>query len=275
MFAKPLGWYVGMTGMRPLECLQVPNKAISMICRDATSTTDDTPPVWCHHCSMTVPGSEMGLKLNSAWIDDLRWHRDQYRQSRFQWTSSDALLAATEFTRGRQSFTTLSELRELSQARRSAAAYATVCQRAFGEAARHARRGLETTTSWSAVARELDTTVVTCSASSHFSIWSQAHERTNPQVARVQKIVDGLYFSNPLIRAWELKQLWDLYAAAEDILEDTLVDLAVELDGFRRADAIAQAADVRTVAGLGHRIKAQRAQRGAIGDPRRTPHQYS
>ena len=58
---------------------------------------------------MTVPGSEMGLKLNSAWIDDLRWHRDQYRQSRFQWTSSDALLAATEFTRGRQSFTTLSE----------------------------------------------------------------------------------------------------------------------------------------------------------------------
>ena len=82
-----------------------------MIRRDATSTTDDTPPVWCHHCSMTVPGSEMGLKLNSAWIDDLRWHRDQYGQSRFQWTSSDALLAATEFTRGRQSFTTLSELR--------------------------------------------------------------------------------------------------------------------------------------------------------------------
>ncbi len=233
---------------------------------------DDTPIARCHHVRMTVPNGE-GLELGRPWIEDLRWHRDQYRQSRFQWSGSEALLAATEFTHGRQDFTSLMDLRELNLGRRAATEYAAVCQRAFGEAARQARRSI-CPTSWVAVAIELDSTVDDCSASSHFATWSSPADRTNTQVDRVQRIVDGLYFSNPLIRAWELKQLWDLYTAAENILEDTLIDLVVELDGHRRAQDIADAIGVFTVAGLSHRVDLQRSQRGVVGDPRRTPHQY-
>lgn len=221
---------------------------------------------------MTVPNGE-GLELGLPWVEDLRWHRDQCRQSRFQWSGSEALLAATEFTRGRHDFTSLMDLRELNEGRRAATEYAAVCQRAFGEAVRQARRAISPT-SWVTVAAELDSTVDDCSASSHFATWSSPADRTNLQVDRVHRIVDGLYFSNPLIRAWELKQLWDLYKAAENILEDTVIDLVVELDKQRRAQDIADAIGVITIAGLDHRISLQRSQRGTVGDPRRQPHQY-
>lgn len=221
---------------------------------------------------MTVPDCG-GLDLDLPWINDLRWHRAQYRQSRFQWSATEALLAATEFTHGRQDFSSLMDLRELNQNRRAAAEYAAVCQRAFGDAVRQARLVI-CPTSWVTVALELDSTVADCSASSHFSTWSIPADRTNAQVDRVQRIVDGLYFSNPLIRAWELKQLWDLYTAAESILEDTVVDLVGELSGHRRPQDIADAIGVCTSAGLEHRIRIQRSQRGLVGDPRRTPHQY-
>ena len=47
------------------------------------------------------------------WIDDLAWHRQVYKQSKFRWDGTEALLVATEFTGGRQDFRTVADLSEL------------------------------------------------------------------------------------------------------------------------------------------------------------------
>lgn len=223
---------------------------------------------------MTIGDSVPSSDPAEEWIEDLRWHRRQYRQSLFQWSGSDALNAATEFTSGQQDFTTAHDLSRLETHRRLAAFHSSTCQRAFGKAARHARGGLGLH-SWHSVADCLDLPATECSASAHFATWSEPKECTNNQVERVNKLVDGLFFTNPLIRAWELKQLWDLYSAAEDILEDALVDLAIELRHDREDTALAYALKMQTSIGLAQRIEAQRSLRGTAGDPRRIPRQYA
>ncbi|MFH5211548.1 hypothetical protein ACHIPZ_25585 [Antrihabitans sp. NCIMB 15449] len=182
-------------------------------------------------------------------------------------------MAATEFTRGRQEFTTVRDLRDLAGYKRVAGDYSMVCQRALGDALKAARRQLSPR-DWAPVATELDLTVLECASSAFVSTWSDPQERTNAQVVRVQRIVDGLFFTNPLIRSWELQQLWLLYVAAEGFLEDTLVDLVVELRGSRRAADLADAVGLRSVTSLDCMIEEQRRSRGEIGDPRRTPTQY-
>jgi hypothetical protein len=222
---------------------------------------------------MTAPNKDSDAGSPTQWVDDLRWHRSQYRQSRFQWCASEALLAATEFTRGRQEFTTVRDLRDLAGYKRAAGEYSMVCQRALGDALKAARRQLSPQ-GWAPVAAELDLTTLECASSAFAATWSDPQERTNAQVARVQRIVDGLFFTNPLIRSWELQQLWLLYVAAEQFLEDTLVDLVVELRGSRRAADLADAAGAWSVTSLNYTVEDQRRSRGEIGDPRRTPTQY-
>ncbi len=222
---------------------------------------------------MTAPQSRSGAETAAQWVDDLRWHRSQYRQSRFQWCGSEALLVATEFTRGRQEFTSVQDLRDLARYQREVGEYSTVCQRAFGDAVKQARKAI-CPHDWAPVAAELDLTSEECASSSFFATWSDPEERTNAQVERVQRIVDGLFFSNPLIRAWELRQLWALYLAAEGIIEDTLVDLVVELRSTRRPADLADAAGLFTAEGLDYLVKGHRETRGEPGDPRRTPSQY-
>ena len=83
----------------------------------------------------------------------------------------------------------------------------------------------------------------------------------------------GFFFASPLLLAWELSQLWKLYRAAEELLEDTLVDLVVELQPLVHTSDLLHALHTTTAVGLSNRINSQRHERGPAGDPRRTPRQ--
>lgn len=209
------------------------------------------------------------------WIDDLAWHRQVYKQSKFRWDGTEALLVATEFTGGRQDFRTVADLRELEVYRLTLSEYTTTCQRALGLALQEARSGLGTS-DWEGIAALLDLSAVDCSTSSYFARWGDpriAGQFSNPQVRRIRKMCAGFFFASPLLLAWELSQLWKLYRAAEELLEDTLVDLVVELQPHVHTSDLLHALHTTTEVGLSNRINSQRHDRGPAGDPRRTPRQ--
>ncbi|HEY5853253.1 MAG TPA: hypothetical protein VIW24_04150 [Aldersonia sp.] len=224
---------------------------------------------------MTAPNLRAAAEQETAaeWLADLRWHREAYKQSRYQWDPVEPLLAATEFTRGRNEFTTLQDLRELAGHHRAALEVTATCQNALGVALKEARK-VVSPLSWEPVAEELDLTVVECSSSGWAATWSEPCRHTNAQVANIQQMVDNTFYNNPLIRSWELAQLWLFYVAASDIIEDVLVDLVVELTDRRRPQDLADAIGMRTLPGLDHLVAEHRSRRGIPGDQRRTPQQY-
>lgn len=211
----------------------------------------------------------------AQWIDDLAWHRQVYKQSKFRWDGTEALLIATEFTGGRQEFRTVADLRDLEAYRLALSQYVMTCQRALGIALEETRNGLRAA-DWGRVAGLMDMSTVDCSASSHLAECGNPRnpeEFSNAQVRRIQKMCAGFFFASPLLLAWELSQLWKLYRAAEDLIEDTIVDLVVELRPRVRSSDLRHALHLVTEVGLDHRVNDQRRERGAIGDPRRAPHQ--
>lgn len=224
---------------------------------------------------MSLPVASTTRTDAEQWIDDLSWHRQVYKQSKFRWWDTEAVLVATEFTGGRNNFRTIADLRELERYRISVSEYALTCQRALGLALKDVRSNLNLS-GWDRVGDLLDLDPGECASSSFFATWADPYDSrqiSNPQVRRIRRMCDGFFFASPLLLAWELKQLWRLYQAAEDVLEDTLVDLLVELRETARTQDLVRAIGMSTEAGLDDRIAMQRDARGPVGDPRRIPQQ--
>lgn len=229
----------------------------------------------CDHGSMTRPAGFPDSDQASHWIEDLVWHRQTYKQSKYRWWDNEPILVASEFTGGRHSFTTIGELRELETYRLALSEYALTCQRAMGVALKQARTGLRLQ-GWNHLSRLLDLEVQECAESAYLATWADPYddrEISNPQVQRIEKMCAGFLFASPLLLAWELRQLWALYQAAENVLEDTLVDLLVELSERCWPGDLARAVGLVGEHGLQDRIERQRTHRGAVGDPRRCEHQ--
>lgn len=224
---------------------------------------------------MTIPVGPIERRTPAQWIEDLTWHRQIYRDAKFRWTGTDALLVATEFTYGHDTFETVGDLHTLEKYRLGLATYTLTCQRAFGAAINDTRTGLAVQ-GWDLIADLMRIPILDCRTSSWHATWADPYDRrqvTNPQVSRITAMCDGFLFASPLLLAWELKQLWSLYAAAENILEDTIADLVTELTGTVRDEDLARAAGMSTIVGLHDRVATQRTERGEPTDPRRTPHQ--
>ncbi|OZD06420.1 hypothetical protein CH275_09345 [Rhodococcus sp. 06-235-1A] len=219
----------------------------------------------------TAPGSGVAARA----LDDLRWHRQFHRQSQFRWWDTEAALVATEFTRGQDQFHTVQDLAQLEHYRLALADYTATCQRALGRALKQSLRVLDTR-SWSFATDSLMLLPRTCEQSSYLATWADPYDPTalsNPQVRRIQRSCERMMFGNPLILSWELSHLWGLYRAAETLLEDTLVDLTVELSESVSDSALLWATQMASKIGLKERIAEQRTTRGEPGDPRRRPRQ--
>ncbi|GAB4590032.1 hypothetical protein [Nocardia sp. IFM 10818] len=216
-----------------------------------------------------------------SWVRDLNWHRTVvYPSSKFQWQPSDAALVATKFTGGQDEFTTVADLTVLTQKRKNLTDYTATCERALGRALSQSQRGLGCRTA--DLAEILDMTPLEVERAVYsYSVavtWSDKigdrSSYTNRQVRRITEMCDGLLISSPLLLAWELKQLWSMYRAAENLLEDTFVDLVLELKGTADPAVIVYAAGAPHREALHGWIRHQRALRGEPGDPRRIPSQY-
>lgn len=205
-----------------------------------------------------------------VWLDDLFWHKKMYRGARWRWWGEHVMKVITGHTGGKLTFDTFADLRLLEDHRRSVADQAFTCQLALADPLDDAGDVLGR---WIPVADALGLTEVECSSTVWFADARPDLPRTNVKVEKVLRVVRRQPFNNPLIEAWELKQLWRLHQAAAAMLEDTTCDLIEHLRGSRPDVVLCEAADVVTSAGLTTRVDANRAARGEFGDPRRVPRQ--
>lgn len=208
------------------------------------------------------------VKRSALWLDDLRWHKQMFRQSRFQWTGEHAVDIITRSTGGQVEFTDVRHLRRLQREQNEIADYTTQNRMAMGAPLREAAGTV--VGGWDTVAEVLGLSAGHAKATEYLASFTPAAERTNPDVCRVLR---QLPFSNPLIQVWELKQLVELFQAAVDLAEDTICDLLLELlDGSRPASVLLEATAPQRL-DPARRVQWARSARGGPGDPRRTPRQ--
>lgn len=216
-----------------------------------------------------IPPSDASTPILEAWLEDLLWHRGVYRQSKLRWRQEEPVLIATEFTRGRHDYTTVADLHTLSRSAMHAAGLAGDCQRALGLALTQVRMTGPMLRTWDTLAELLDLEPHQCAQAVQLSTWSDGQRAIPTPVRSVLQMCEAFLFANPLLTAWELKQLWTLYDAGAEILEDTVVDLLVELSPTVPGVVLANACGMSTRAAIDDRIARQRSARGDIGDPRR------
>ena len=210
--------------------------------------------------------------IYSMWVEDLRWHRDT-PGIKFIWFEDDPFKLATSYTGGRTEYTTVGDLRDLRTNQADLSRSAIVIQRAIGGAINRVHAEVADDFSNAVGAAELQMSAVEYSYSRHQAHISSPEERTNAPVQRIHtEVYDRLVFRNPMILAWELKKMWDLYQAAEMLIEDTSADLANELLGSVYEDDIFRALNMPTVGGaLQDWLRRHHAERGGPGDARRRP----
>jgi len=219
------------------------------------------------------PGQLDRETRRELWLEDVRWHRETYRESKFKWWECDVMKIVTANTGGKLDFTTLQDLRVLQQWRYELCSFAGLVQRGMAPPLRAA---FAVWNDWEPIAGAVGLTPLECAETVYLDNMFPADQGQRPHpVARIDKSVAGMVFGNPLIHIVEMKQMWLMYAAAVDLHDDTICDLGEELQTTHCAEDIAHAAGMAHAVGFGHRFTAIRAARGGPGDPRRIPAQRS
>lgn len=199
------------------------------------------------------------------WLEDLRWHRKTFADSRFRWSASDVVDIVTGHTGGQTEFTTVEDLRALQRYRYAVLDQAAWTRNAMADRLELAREHLSEE-KWGSVTSGLGLTELECA----HAMWFAAHE-TERDSANIRRVLKFVPFRNPLIEAFELKQLMRLWEAAADMFEDTICDLVEELLPSRPLAVLAEAIGSASEKGPMQRIELAREQRGHAGDERRIP----
>lgn len=202
------------------------------------------------------------------WIDDMRWHRRMFSESKVRWAPEDAHHVALAWTGGRCSFETPGQLRRLDAQLLQLREYAAQIQDAMAPELRRARNALHRST-WA----EALLLIGLSHPESVFIISTARRLSRSTPNAEVRRALRGIPLPNPLNRVWELRQMHALYLSAVNLLEDATCDLAVELAATRSWDSLAALTTDRIGWQLQGRVEDQREARGLPGDPRRTPAQ--
>lgn len=255
-----------MSGFRRLASNGHTAVMTSAAANHATGATAALSPA----AAVGAAAAQLRAERSTLWLDDLRWHKQMFRQSRFQWTGEHAVDIITRHTAGQVEFTDVRHLHRLQHEQNEINAYTGQCRTAMGEPLREAVRTV--VGGWDAVAAAVGLDPGHLKAIEDLSVGATAEERTNPDVRRVLR---QLPFSNPLIQVWELKQLVNLFQAAINLVEDTLCDLLLELSSSH-PPAVLMAATIPEMQALtpAKRVEWARKERGGPGDLRRVPRQH-
>ena len=217
---------------------------------------------------VSLPMTADRERLPADWREDVLWHRQMYRQSRFRWAPENATNIAMQTTRGRLEFSTPKQLATLERQRMELLGYTDQVRLAMAAPLREARRafGPRWGTALALVGMPtMDARIITWSA-----VGATPSQVTN---ADVRRVLHGIPLPNPLTEVWELRQLHSMFEAAGDLLEDAVCDLVLEL---RERQGLAALAPL-TVSGIADqlrmRVERQRDRRGGPGDGRRVPQQ--
>jgi hypothetical protein len=187
-----------------------------------------------------------------------------FKFSRFRWTAEHVMAVVTRRTDGRLGYHTVADLRLLQSYLEPLQFYTQQVREAMGD---RLRAALSTVPS-PQIIEELGLDKIEASAAVWNAGISKPEDRTN---LNIRAVLEYVPFRNPLIEAWELKQLLRMYEAAGGLLEDTICDLIVELRDTRPAGVLAEAS--HTLGRIDDRVAMAREKRGGPGDPRRMPSQ--
>lgn len=211
------------------------------------------------------------LREPSDWLEDLTWHRRMYGQSLFRWVPEDPMGIALKWTRGRVEFTTPGHLQRLDIQLQSLREYAGGIQDAMVGPLAAARRCKDYRAGLELIGMtQMDVEILRRNAMGGYA-QDRVRNRNHPEAKRALR---GIPLPNPFSQVWELRQMHGMYAAADNILEDTFCDLAAELAEARGWDNLAPLSVLhRTGNGVRLRVEQQRRARGLPGDPRRRAEQ--
>lgn len=205
------------------------------------------------------------LREPADWIEDMTWHRRMFRQSHFRWVPEDPMSIALTWTRGRLVHETPHHLRLLDNQLSALRGFACGIDDAMLGPLADAKRRC-TTGTWKAGLELVGLTPRDIEVLRHGAPAEIAPHQEAKRALR------GIPLPNPFSQVWELRQMRSMYAAAENLLEDVICDLAIELAPDQGWHNISQVTRFhRSARALQHRVEAQRAERGEPGDPRREP----
>ena len=208
---------------------------------------------------MTSPVAEE----TAVWLEDLYWHRQMFKPARTQWDRREVIDIVTRHTGGQLEFSTVGDLEHLSVAKGEIDSAIRRIEKSLGAAAQRAAVAFG---DWSAVGekvgydwRALRRMAETAARTPAFVPHPDVHIAVREVPAR-----------NPLSEAWEIKQLRSLWAAASQMVEDTLCDLVEELVEIGVGwESLLPAVWDRSPESLKARVELNRVSRGQPGDPRR------
>jgi hypothetical protein len=202
------------------------------------------------------------------WVDDARWHRRMYGQSRFRWVAEDAIGIAMRSSRGRLEFTTTRHLTVLDDCLGALQTHTDQIRLAMARPLREVR------TTYGPRWEQALEVVDMAELDARIIIWSAVGVRPEQMThADVRRALRGLPLPNPLTEVWELRQVHGMYLAAQAILEDTFCDLVLELEQRTPLHLLAPMTSSRTAGQLRFRVGEQREARGGPDDDRRRPAQ--
>ncbi|WP_148221031.1 hypothetical protein [Xylanimonas cellulosilytica] len=201
------------------------------------------------------------------WVEDMGWHRRMFDQSYFRWMPEDPMSLALTWTKGRVLYETPRHLRFLDEQFVALRTYAAGIEHAMVPFLDDAQERC----SKDAWRSGLELVGLTSDDVSLLRFYAPAQQAPHKEVRRALR---GWPLQNPFSRIWELRQMRAMYAAAENLLEDTFCDLAVELAPKHGWQNLSQVTLYNNFAsGLQQRVDWQREERGEPGDPRRRPAQ--
>ncbi len=202
-----------------------------------------------------------------AWVEDVTWHRRMFRESKFRWAPEDPMRIALTWTRGRVVHETPGDLKRLDEQLMGLRDYASHIDDAMVarlEEAKHRCTRADYEAGLGLIGlTQLDVDIL------------QFHARRQPTPNRaVKRALSGIPWPNPFSQVWELRQMRSMYTAADNLLEDAALDLAVELAPTHGWDYLAQLMrSAHSGKNLQWLVDEQRRERGEPGDPRRSPEQ--
>lgn len=197
------------------------------------------------------------------WLEDLEWHFRMYRPACFQWAPEAPHQLALQWLNNRLVFDRPADVRFLDRRRvdvleaAGASTDAMVPYIADTTLCPDRAKALELIGLTDLDLRILKRPFVPPGA------------EKQPYVAQALK---GWPLPNPFSLLWELKQVREMWQAADDLVEDTFADLVLELVPQHGWHNLAQLTRWHNAAdALQFRVEDQRRGRGAPGDPRRAP----
>lgn len=210
------------------------------------------------------------------WVEQYRSHRAVNFGAYWTWTPQSPFRLVTNHSGGRTEYTTARDFGDLVRLRRQMTERMCAVRDAIAaeleDVGRRCPNVIEQR--WRPVADEFDVPAIELAVAIGEAQVAPARVGAPAEVPAVLEACRELAIMNPLIRAWELRQVLSLWEAGIDLVTDTMADLMGELGHLSPAElSFATQGEIgaRQIVAL---ERNQRLERGLPGDPRRLLSQW-